>query len=78
MGEGVCVCVYMCVDLDLFRRCIYSVTYLPTHTHNKNSTNPEHLLATKEKPDLPFSLFPDPELNRQSLVYRIKGMYIYV
>ncbi len=35
-------------------------------------TQAEHLLGTKEKPDLPFSLFPDPELNRQSLVYRIK------
>ena len=40
-------------------------------------SNPEHLLATKEKPDLPFSLFPDPELNRQSLVYRIKDDIIY-
>lgn len=35
------------------------------------------MLATKEKPDLPFSLFPDPELNRQSLVYRIKDDIIY-
>ncbi|TFJ86892.1 hypothetical protein NSK_001980 [Nannochloropsis salina CCMP1776] len=47
-----------------------------TH-HRADGSNPEHLLATKEKPDLPFSLFPDPELNRQSLVYRIKDDIIY-
>lgn len=34
--------------------------------------SPDHLLGEKPKPDLPFSLFPDPELNKQSLVYRIK------
>ncbi|GAB5033100.1 dolichyl-diphosphooligosaccharide--protein glycosyltransferase 48 kda subunit [Nannochloropsis oceanica] len=47
-----------------------------TH-HRADGSNPEHLLATIEKPDLPFSLFPDPELNRQSLVYRIKDDIIY-
>jgi hypothetical protein len=51
-------------------RLIYSIS-LPCRA-SQHRTEAEHLLATKEKPDLPFSLFPDPELNRQSLVYRIK------
>lgn len=41
------------------------------------SSSPDHLLAAKIKPDLPISLFPDPELNRESLVYRIKDDVVY-
>ena len=38
---------------------------------------PELLLKAKEKPDLPRSLFPDPEITRNSLVYRIKDELYY-
>ena len=38
---------------------------------------PEKLLGEKEFVDLPVSLFANPELNRESLVYRIKDEIFY-
>eukprot|EP00968_Pinguiococcus_pyrenoidosus_P019391 scaffold2113_cov233-Pinguiococcus_pyrenoidosus.AAC.13 len=47
-------------------------------THSRvDGSPPELLLKQKEKPDLPKSLFPDPEITRNSLVYRIKDMLYY-
>lgn len=47
-------------------------------THHKvDGTNPELILHEKERPDLPITLYPDPELTRNSLVYRIKDEIYY-
>lgn len=47
-----------------------------TH-HKSDGTPPDVILHEKERPDLPQSLFPDPELTRNSLVYRIKDEIVY-
>jgi len=47
-----------------------------TH-HRLDGTPPELLLKQKERPDLPVSLFADPEITRNSLVYRIKDDLVY-
>lgn len=47
-------------------------------THHKvDGTPPDVILHEKERPDLPISLFPDPEITRNSLVYRIKDEIVY-
>jgi oligosaccharyltransferase complex subunit beta len=47
-------------------------------THLKvDGTPPDVILHEKERPDLPESLYPDPELTRNSLVYRIKDEIAY-
>uniref|UniRef100_A0A7S1TQA8 Dolichyl-diphosphooligosaccharide--protein glycosyltransferase 48 kDa subunit n=1 Tax=Phaeomonas parva TaxID=124430 RepID=A0A7S1TQA8_9STRA len=47
-------------------------------THSRvDGSPPELLLKQKDKPDLPYSLFPDPEITRNSLVYRIKDTLRY-
>ncbi|KAJ1439658.1 Dolichyl-diphosphooligosaccharide--protein glycosyltransferase subunit WBP1 [Ochromonadaceae sp. CCMP2298] len=38
---------------------------------------PDVILHEKVRPDLPQSLYPDPELTRNSLVYRIKDEIVY-
>lgn len=38
---------------------------------------PDVILHEKERPDLPQSLYPDPEITRNSLVYRIKDDIVY-
>lgn len=38
---------------------------------------PDVILHEKERPDLPHSLYPDPEITRNSLVYRIKDEIVY-
>ena len=46
--------------------------------HNKiDGTPPDVILHEKDRPDLPKSLYPDPEITRNSLVYRIKDEIIY-
>lgn len=35
------------------------------------------ILHEKERPDLPQTLYPDPEITRNSLVYRIKDEIVY-
>lgn len=47
-----------------------------TH-HRKDGTPPELILHEKERPDLPVTLYPDPEITRNSLVYRIKDEIVY-
>lgn len=42
-----------------------------------DGSQPEVILHEKERPDLPVSLFPDPELTRNSLLYRIKDQLVY-
>ncbi len=42
-----------------------------------DGTPPDVILHEKERPDLPESLYPDPEITRNSLVYRIKDEIIY-
>jgi len=38
---------------------------------------PDVILHEKERPDLPVTLYPDPEITRNSLVYRIKDEIVY-
>jgi oligosaccharyltransferase complex subunit beta len=47
-----------------------------TH-HLSDGTPPDVILHEKERPDLPLTLYPDPEITRNSLVYRIKDEIIY-
>ena len=42
-----------------------------------DGTPPDVILHEKERPDLPTSLYPDPEITRNSLVYRIKDDIVY-
>ena len=47
-------------------------------THNKiDGTPPDVILHEKKRPDLPNPLYPDPEITRNSLVYRIKDDIVY-
>ncbi len=47
-------------------------------THHKlDGTPPDVILHEKERPDLPITLYPDPEITRNSLVYRIKDDIVY-
>jgi len=47
-------------------------------THFKSDGSPpDVILHEKERPDLPLTLFPDPEITRNSLVYRIKDEIVY-
>ena len=46
--------------------------------HNKvDGTPPDVILHEKDRPDLPTTLYPDPEITRNSLVYRIKDEIVY-
>ncbi len=45
--------------------------------HKVDGTPPDVILHEKERPDLPQTLFPDPEITRNSLVYRIKDEIVY-
>ena len=45
--------------------------------HKSDGTPPDVILHEKERPDLPTSLYPDPEITRNSLVYRIKDQIVY-
>ena len=45
--------------------------------HQEDGTPPDVILHEKERPDLPQSLYPDPEITRNSLVYRIKERITY-
>lgn len=45
--------------------------------HKSDGTPPDVILHEKERPDLPASLYPDPEITRNSLVYRIKDDIVY-
>jgi len=47
-------------------------------SHSKSDgTPPDVILHEKDRPDLPQTLFPDPEITRNSLVYRIKDEIVY-
>ena len=45
--------------------------------HKLDGSPPDVILHEKERPDLPMSLYPDPEITRNSLVYRIKEQIVY-
>lgn len=45
--------------------------------HKKDGTPPDVILHEKKRPDLPETLYPDPEITRNSLVYRIKDEIVY-
>lgn len=45
--------------------------------HKFDGTPPDVILHEKERPDLPITLYPDPEITRNSLVYRIKDEIVY-
>ena len=45
--------------------------------HKSDGTPPDVILHEKERPDLPATLYPDPEITRNSLVYRIKDEIVY-
>lgn len=47
-------------------------------THMKSDgTAPDVMLHEKDRPDQPVSLYPDPEITRNSLVYRIKDEVVF-
>lgn len=45
--------------------------------HKSDGSPPDVILHEKERPDLPETLYPDPEITRNSLVYRIKDEIVY-
>lgn len=45
--------------------------------HKSDGSLPDVMLHEKTRPDLPTTLYPDPEIARNSLVYRIKDDVIY-
>ena len=45
--------------------------------HKADGSPPDVILHEKERPDLPQTLYPDPEITRNSLVYRIKDDIVY-
>ncbi len=45
--------------------------------HKLDGSPPDVILHEKTRPDLPISLYPDPEITRNSLVYRIKDTIVY-
>jgi oligosaccharyltransferase complex subunit beta len=45
--------------------------------HKSDGSPPDVILHEKVRPDLPQSLYPDPEITRNSLVYRIKDDIVY-
>lgn len=46
--------------------------------HSKwDGSPPDVILHEKKRPDLPTTLYPDPEITRNSLVYRIKENIVY-
>ena len=45
--------------------------------HKSDGAPPDVILHEKERPDLPLSLYPDPEITRNSLVYRVKDEIVY-
>jgi oligosaccharyltransferase complex subunit beta len=47
-----------------------------TH-HRTDGVPPDVILHEKERPDAPVTMYPDPELTRNSLVYRIKDEIVY-
>lgn len=47
------------------------------HHSQFDGTPPDVILHEKERPDLPQTLYPDPEITRNSLVYRIKDEIVY-
>eukprot|EP01039_Chlorochromonas_danica_P003857 gene3857-4214_t len=45
--------------------------------HKSDGSPPDVILHEKARPDLPVTLYPDPEITRNSLVYRIKDEIVY-
>lgn len=45
--------------------------------HKVDGSPPDVILHEKPRPDLPVTLYPDPEITRNSLVYRIKDEIVY-
>lgn len=67
-----------CYELSKWVFAERSVLRFRDITHSKTDlTPPDVILHEKERPDLPITLYPDPELTRNSLVYRIKDTIIF-
>jgi len=67
-----------CVELTKWALNERGVLRASQIKHSKvDGSLPEVLLKEKERPDLPVSLYPDPEIARQSLGYRINDDVIY-
>ncbi len=45
--------------------------------HKSDGSPPDVILHEKDRPDHSLSLYPDPEITRNSLVYRIKDSIVY-
>jgi len=45
--------------------------------HKSDGSPPDVILHEKDRPDQSLSLYPDPEITRNSLVYRIKDQIVY-
>jgi oligosaccharyltransferase complex subunit beta len=51
--------------------------YRDIRHHRSDGVPPDVILHEKTRPDLPVTMFPDPELTRNSLIYRIKDEIVY-
>lgn len=67
-----------CAELSKWLLAETSVLRFRDITHfRSDGVPPDVILHEKERPDLPYSLYPDPEITRNSLVYRIKDEIVY-
>jgi len=67
-----------CEDLSKWTFAESGVLRYRDIQHSKSDgVPPDVILHEKERPDLPISLFPDPEIARNSLVYRIKDEIVF-
>ncbi len=67
-----------CVELSKWAFSESAVLRFREIRHHKlDGSPPDVILHEKTRPDLPLSLYPDPEITRNSLVYRIKDEIVY-
>jgi oligosaccharyltransferase complex subunit beta len=67
-----------CLELIKWGFCEKSILRFRDIKHHKiDGSPPDVILHEKQRPDLPQSLYPDPEITRNSLVYRIKDEIVY-
>jgi oligosaccharyltransferase complex subunit beta len=68
----------LCTELSKWTFAEKSVLRFSDIVHHTAAGNPpDIILHEKDRPDLPHTLYPDPELTRNSLVYRIKDEIMY-
>ena len=71
------VILLLCFDNELYDIAVNLIICWFNCFAQLDGGAPELILHEKERPDLPQSLYPDPEITRNSLVYRIKDEIVY-